>query len=92
LADFFKDGFGKILKSVSRKTKQKVQGQAVYRANKAAGPYIKEGDLFYLDNRHKDHLEVFHSNRKFKLALNLDGSFNAKKTLTGLKKGRKLRK
>lgn len=41
---------------------------------------MKKGDHFYLDNLHKDHLEVFDSTGNFKHVLNLDGSLNNQKT------------
>lgn len=49
---------------------------------------MKKGDLLYLDGFHKDRLEVFDSNGKFRKVLNLDGTINIDKTAKGM--GRKL--
>ncbi|KAA5926863.1 hypothetical protein F3I58_18550 [Pantoea sp. VH_4] len=78
IGEFFKQsGFGSEIKELSKKTSKQYQGQAVYKANKSVGDYIKKGDQFYLDAKHKDHIEVFDSTgTKVKAVLNLDGSFN----------------
>jgi len=41
---------------------------------------LRRGDLFYLDNLHFDHIEVFNArgNRQISV-INLDGSFNLEK-------------
>lgn len=64
----------------------------IYKANKDIGSHIADGDIFYLDGAHKNHLELFSSNRKIKLVLNLDGSINTRKTLEAQKEGRRLPK
>ncbi|MCB9229488.1 MAG: pre-toxin TG domain-containing protein [Deltaproteobacteria bacterium] len=80
MTEFFQNVFGKQMKSQSAKTTTRVQGQAVYKANSKVGETIKKGDHYYLDGLHKDHLEVFDSNGKFKHVLNLDGTINVDKT------------
>jgi hypothetical protein len=73
---------GKILKNCAKKTKNYVQGQTIWQATKDMIEYgIKESDYFYLDNLHKDHIEVFKSTGKMLLRtiLNLDGSINLEK-------------
>lgn len=45
----------------------------------------------YLDNLHKDHLEVFDKFDNVKFVLNLDGSINVDKTNKVLAEGRKLK-
>jgi len=86
-------GFGSGVKESSKKTSKQYQGQSVYKADKPIGDYIKRGDQFYLDAKHKDHLEVFDSTgTKVQAVLNLDGTFNQKKTEAAIKKGRRLPK
>lgn len=89
---FFKSKFGKVLKKYSMKTSKRVQGQSVYKvtSKKLDNKFIKPKDQYYLDNSHKDHLEFFDKKGKFKHVLNLDGSFNIKKTLKAGKEGRKI--
>ena len=43
-----------------------------------------------LDSLHKDHLEVFDKNDKFKFVLNLDGSMNLDKSAKAMKEGRRI--
>ncbi|MDK2600344.1 filamentous hemagglutinin [Bacillus stercoris] len=52
-------------------------------------PYLKKGDRFYLDNLHKDHLEVFDKRGNLRVVLNLDGTLNEAKTKNAI--GRKLK-
>jgi filamentous hemagglutinin len=94
IGEFFKQsGFGSEIKELSKKTSKQYQGQAVYKANKSVGDYIKKGDQFYLDAKHKDHIEVFDSTgTKVKAVLNLDGSFNDAKTKAARAEGRRLPK
>jgi len=73
---------GLELRNISQKTKYNVQGQSIWQLTedlKSLG--LKQGDLFYLDNLHKDHLEVFSSKGKMTLRtiLNLDGTVNISK-------------
>ncbi|MDT1942688.1 MULTISPECIES: hypothetical protein [Carnobacterium] len=90
MSEFFKSKFGKKLKDCSNKTNRTVDGQSVYTVTgKTDIPRLNKGDQFYLDGLHKDHLEVFNKQGKFKYVLNLDGSINEMKTATGY--GRKLR-
>ncbi|MGJ0481060.1 hemagglutinin repeat-containing protein [Pantoea agglomerans] len=94
MGEFFKQsGFGSELKDLSKKTSKQYQGQSVYKAENSVGDYIKRGDQFYLDAKHRDHIEVFDSTgTKVKAVLNLDGSYNQKKTEAALKEGRRLPK
>ncbi|WP_246169922.1 hypothetical protein [Yersinia canariae] len=94
MAEFFKKtGFGSEIKDISKKTSKLYQGQSVYLANKPVGDYIQKGDQFYLDAKHKDHIEVFDSTgTKVRAVLNLDGSFNDAKTKAAKAEGRRLPK
>ncbi|WP_130903352.1 hemagglutinin repeat-containing protein [Pseudomonas sp. Sample_23] len=92
MEDFFKEpGFGGELADATRKTSKRFQGQAVYKATEKIAPYIKKGDQIYLDNLHKDHLEVFDKFGDVKFVLNLDGSKNFEKTDKAVADGRKLK-
>ncbi|MCW6553640.1 VENN motif pre-toxin domain-containing protein, partial [Yersinia ruckeri] len=94
MGEFFKQaGFGSEIKEISKKTSKQYQGQSVYQANKPVGDYIQKGDQFYLDAKHKDHIEVFDSTgTKVRAVLNLDGSFNDAKTKAAKAEGRRLPK
>jgi RHS repeat-associated protein len=87
--EFLADGFGKTLDVVSSRTNKRCQGQTIYKTNKKLFDQIKKGDHFYLDNLHKDHLEVFDSRGNFKFVLNLDGTINEAKSLAA--KGRSIK-
>ncbi|MFI8225071.1 hemagglutinin repeat-containing protein [Pseudomonas sp. NPDC085632] len=92
MEDFFNQpGFGGQLADATRKTSKRFQGQTVYQATEKIAPNIKKGDQIYLDNLHKDHLEVFDKFGDVKYVLNLDGSKNNEKTAKALADGRKLR-
>lgn len=54
--------------------------------------YLNKGSKLYLDNLHKDHLEVFDKRANAKVVLNLDGTLNVSKTEQSLKEARKLGK
>ncbi|MFB5759850.1 polymorphic toxin-type HINT domain-containing protein [Paenibacillus medicaginis] len=89
MSEFFKLDFGTSLKNLSQKTSTVVKGATVYKVTRKTGnDYLKKGDQYYLDTLHHDHMEVFDSRGKVKAVLNLDGSFNAKKTEAALKEGR----
>ena len=92
MAEFFKSKFGKLLKKNSKKTAKRVQSQTVYQVtkNKVGNNFVKKGDLYYLDNKHLDHLEVFNKKGKASVVLNLDGTINLKKTAKARKEGRKI--
>jgi len=76
-------GFGSDLNDASRKTRlTPIDGQSVYRATDDVGA-IKQGDYFYLDGAHKNHLEVFDSRGKFRFVVNMDGTLNDSKTIAG---------
>ncbi|BFI52241.1 hypothetical protein KD3_05090 [Yersinia pseudotuberculosis] len=94
MGEFFKKpGFGSEIKEISKKTSKQYQGQSVYQANKPVGDYIQKGDQFYLDSKHKDHIEVFDSTgTRVRAVLNLDGSFNDAKTKAAKAEGRRLPK
>ncbi|MHA3458500.1 hemagglutinin repeat-containing protein [Yersinia enterocolitica] len=85
-------GFGNQIQDNSRKTNQMFQGQSVYQAKGDVGTYISKGDKYYLDGLHKNHIEVFDSNRNIKAVLNLDGTINQDKTNKAVVEGRKLPK
>ncbi|TCT17254.1 VENN motif-containing pre-toxin protein, partial [Bibersteinia trehalosi] len=88
--DFLKNKeFGQNLSQILTKTSKRYQGQTIYEVNKSELGF-KKGDQIYLDNLHKDHLEVFDRNGNFKGVYNLDGSLNAEKTKNSY--GRKLSK
>jgi filamentous hemagglutinin len=89
MKEFFETDFGKLLKNISEKTNQRIQGQTVYKiTQKIQHPMLKKGDLFYLDKRHLDHLEIFSSDSHIKGVLNLDGIINFNKTKRVLQEGR----
>ncbi|MQL49184.1 hypothetical protein GEA64_14980 [Photorhabdus khanii] len=93
MGEFFKQpGFGSDLKSGSKKTSQIYQGQTVYKASSDINENIRKGDQFYLDGKHKNHLEVFDRRGKFVHVLNLDGSINPSKTKVAEAEGRRLPK
>ena len=81
-------GFGSDIRNNTTKTKDRYDGQAIYKADRNFGN-VKKGDLIYLDGQHKNHLEVFDKNGNFKAVFNLDGSINRAKTDSA--KGRKLK-
>ncbi|MBF0313783.1 MAG: hypothetical protein HQK50_03080 [Oligoflexia bacterium] len=93
MAEFFSSSFGKMLKENSNKTSKMIQGQSVFEVTENAPEgfkLLKKGDQFYLDNLHKDHLEVFTKNGRFKHVLNLDGTYNVEKTAKAMKQGRSI--
>ncbi|MEM6053007.1 hypothetical protein AAH450_20875 [Erwinia sp. P7711] len=93
MGEFFKQpGFGSQMNDNCRKTSQVYQGQSVYQAKDAVGDYISKGDKYYLDGAHKNHLEFFDSKGKFKVVLNLYGSYNDTKMKTAIKEDRRLPK
>ncbi len=85
---FFETEFGQLLKKNSTKLHQTYQNQPIYRMDKNIGEYLKKGYHYYLDNAHKDHLEVFDKNGFAKSVVNLDGSLNTAKSLSSA--GRKI--
>jgi hypothetical protein len=93
MGEFFKQpGFGSEMAEKSRRTKQAYQGQTVYKTMDNIGSNIKEGDIFYLDAKHRNHLEVFDENRRIKAVVNLDGTLNDDKTKKARAEGRRLDK
>ena len=65
----------------TKKIHQGVRMYSIIKKVKLSGLILNKGDYFYLDNFHKDHIEIFsgkdHSSRG---VLNLDGSLNADKS------------
>jgi len=93
MGEFFKQsGFGNLAKESSQKSSQVFQGKSVYQAKNAIGEHISRGDKYYLDGLHKDHIEVFDSRGKVKAVLNLDGSYDQKKTESAIKEKRRFPK
>lgn len=79
--EFFETKFGQQTKESVEKTSKRCKGRQVYKVTKKIpNCELNEGDLFYLDSLHKDHLEVCGKNHKIKLVLNLDGTKNPTKT------------
>jgi len=77
MEEFFKTSFGKKIEKSLEKTNKRYQGQTIYKVNeKIPECGLRKGDQLYLDNLHKDHLEVFNRNNKLKTILNLDGTEN----------------
>lgn len=90
--EFFEESFGNSIKGSLSKTNSKFQGQSIYEVSKKIdNQYLKKGDKIYLDNLHKDHLEVFDKRGNAKAVLNLDGTLNYDKTEKVLSEGRKLK-
>ncbi|MBS9440041.1 hemolysin BL-binding protein [Photorhabdus noenieputensis] len=93
MGEFFRQpGFGSEAKAGSQKTSKIYQGQTVYKASKNINDNIRKGDQFYLDNKHKNHLEVFDNKGNFRVVLNMDGSINLDKTRIAEAERRKLLK
>ncbi|MCW2482542.1 hypothetical protein J5224_26080 [Candidatus Symbiopectobacterium sp. NZEC135] len=80
MGEFFKQpGFGSQVKELASKTSKQFQGQ--------------KGDQFYLDARHRNHIEVFDmTGKEVRAVLNLDGSYNDAKTKAARAEGRRLPK
>lgn len=93
MQEFFKTDFGKKLQASSIKTKQIApsQGQSIYEATeKIPGYKTKKGFKYYLDGKHKDHLETFIKNGMTESVLNLDVTLNVRKTNKSFKEGRSI--
>ena len=87
--EFFNTNFGKKIKNSIEKTNKQYHGQPIYRVTEKIPEYgLKKGDQLYLDNLHKDHLEVFRKNNTFKTILNLDGTENLSKSYLVKSQGR----
>jgi hypothetical protein len=81
--EFFQSSsFGKAISNSSQNTSKLFQGQKVYKVTDKLDDfkYIRRGDHYYLDNLHKNHIEVFDKKGKSKWVLNLDGTINIDKT------------
>ncbi|WPC42742.1 hypothetical protein [Clostridium sp. JS66] len=90
--EFFEGSFGSSVKGSLTKTNSRFQEQSIYEVSKKVdNQYLKKGDKIYLDNLHKDHLEVFDKKGNAKAVLNLDGTLNYEKTEKVLDEGRKLK-
>lgn len=60
----------------------------MYRVKKDMPQYnLREGDQLYLDNFHKDHLEIFDKKDKFRTVLNLNGTENEIKAFHARNRG-----
>ena len=93
MGEFFKQtGSGETSKNSSQKTSKIYQGQTVYKATTKINEHIRNGDQFYLDGKHKDHIEVFDESNKIRTVLKLDGSVNYDKWNNAKKEGRTLPK
>ena len=79
---------GKALKNVSRKTNFSTGDTSIYKVTGKNKFHLKQGDHYYLDIKHGDHLEIFDAQGKCKKVINLDGTLNEAKTTIGLKKAR----
>ena len=91
--EFFGTDFGSSLSSSVGKTSKQFQGQSIYEVTKKPNNNIlKKGDKLYLDNLHKNHLEVFDKKGNVKAVLNLDGTVNTSKTKTAIEQGRSIKK
>ena len=89
MKEFFSTTFGKSIKGALYKTKKRYQGQSIYQITKKIdNEYLSKGDFLYLDNLHKDHLEIFNDKGKAKAVLNLNGTLNFEKTDKILSEGR----
>ncbi|HRP03200.1 MAG TPA: hypothetical protein PLE30_11185, partial [Candidatus Kapabacteria bacterium] len=93
MTEFFKDTpLGMEIVKLTNETNFKFQGTRIYTMiKKSSNKYLKKGDYFYLDNFHKDHLEIYNSDGKVKAVLNLDGSYNKLKTEKVLKENREIK-
>lgn len=79
---FFQSEFGKKIEKSLEKTYKIHQGKTVYRVKEKIPEYgLKKGDQLYLDNLHKDHLELFGKDNKIVAVLNLDGTKNVIKSI-----------
>ena len=88
IGEFFKNEFGLSIKNSVTKTKNQYDGQSIYEVTKKIdSAYLKKGDRFYLDNLHKDHIEVFDKKGNFRVVLNLYASINEAKTKKRLEEG-----
>ena len=89
MKEFFETDFGKTLKAKSRKTHYQQGPITAYELTEKVGnPHLNKGDLYYLDFKHGDHIEVFNHRGKVKYVLNLDGTINEAKTAKALREAR----
>lgn len=84
MREFFELDFGKLLKGKVTK----VKNQLYKVTENIENTYLRQGDQFYLDRLHFDHIEVFDKNGRAQLVLNLNGSVNLNKTEIALKQRR----
>lgn len=91
---FEKYEVGRRLRAASEPTKFAYKKHSkIFRAIRDVVEYgIKEGDWFYLDKFHGDHIEVFvSSGKRARSVLNLDGSLNTSKFHTALSEARNIK-
>ena len=84
--DWIKDHpFGQKIKNFLKRTDHIKQGKRAFKViEKIEGCYgFNKGDYIVVDGLHKDHLEVYGSNRKWKQVANFDGTKNENKTEQG---------
>ncbi len=93
MSQFFETDFGKVLKSGSTSTNHRFKEQKIYKVTRNLRKKygLSKGDLYYLDGKHHDHIEVFRSTDKLvKKVLNLDGTLNDAKTISALDQMRRV--
>ena len=84
---FEKTEFGKSLQGKA----QKVRGRQVYKMTQDSPcGRLAKGDHFYLDLKHRDHIEVYNKRGKSVTVLNLDGTVNKAKEVVALEQGRRI--
>lgn len=81
-------GFGSYLADNSRRLARSGASDHIRKADKKINEHIRKGDVFYLDNHHMNHIEVFDAQGKATAVLNLDGSINEAKSKAA--KGRRI--
>ena len=81
---FTQTKFGQTLKENCLPTKYIEQGQKIFKVTEKIVGILDKNDYFYLDNAHKNHLEVFSGTGVFKKVLNLDGTINEAKTANAI--------
>jgi hypothetical protein len=95
MTQFFEStNLGKALSGQSQKTGRVFQGAPVYKMTekvKIGETALKKGDHFYLDNLHKDHLEVFNKQGKLVDVLNFNGERLVKKLRNAQKQERNIK-
>jgi hypothetical protein len=83
--------FGQKIKKSLERSKYTNQGKRAFKVieNIDNCDGFKKGDYIVVDAMHKDHLEVFDKNEKWKSVSNFDGTRNEEKTKQGMKESRR---